>query len=106
MNRPCELAEPDLRALRDNGNIPHAQRSASLGDDDCVFYILYVPDQANFADIDLLQAGFDEAAACVGVVVRELLLHLGEAQSVRDELIGIHTDLIFAGRTTETGNID
>src|SRR6266852_4199290 len=106
MNRPGELAEPDLRALRDNGNIPHAQRSARLGDNDCVFYVLYIPDQADFADIDLLQTGFDEAATCIGVVVCELLLHLGEAQSVRDQFIGIHADLVFAGRTAETGNID
>ena len=40
------------------------------------------------------------------VVVGELLLDLGEAESVGDQLVGIDADLIFAGGTSEAGNID
>ena len=86
-NRPRELAEPDLRALRDDGDILHAQRRAALGHEDGVFDIVHVPDQAHFPDVDLLQAGFDEAAAGIDVVVGELLLHLGEAEPVGDQLV-------------------
>ncbi len=54
----------------------------------------------------MLQSGFHEAAARIGVVVGELLLHLCEAQSVGDQLVGIDPDLVLARRTTETRNID
>ena len=32
--------------------------------------------------------------------------HLGKAQSIPDQLIGINANLVFAGRTAETGDID
>ena len=67
---------------------------------------LYVLDQAHFGDVDLLQAGFDKASAGVGVVVGELLLHLADAQSVGDQLVGVHANLIFARRAAEAGHID
>src|SRR5713226_768740 len=106
MNRPGELAQPDLWALRDDRDILHPQRSSAFGHDDRVRDVLYVPDQTHFPNIDLLQAGFDKAPARVGIVVCELLPHLGKAQSIRDQLIGINANLIFAGRTAETGDID
>ncbi len=79
MNRPGELAQPDLWTLRDNRDIFHPQRSSAFGHDHGVGDILYVPDQTHFTNINLLQAGFDEAPAGVGIVIGELLLHLGEA---------------------------
>jgi hypothetical protein len=87
-DRPRELAQPDLRTLRHHGDISHADGSAVLGRDHRVLDVLYVPDQAHFLNIDLLQAGFDKAAAGVGVVVGELLLHLADAQSIEMSLSG------------------
>ena len=106
MNGSGELAEPDLRALRDDGDIFYAERSAVLGGDDCVFDVLDVRDQSHFPDIDLLQAGFDKAAARIRIVVCELLLDLGETEAVGDQLVGIDADLIFAGGPAEARNID
>src|ERR1700719_1389386 len=78
MNRSGELAEPDLWALRDVGDIFYAQRCAALGRNDGVFDIANVLDLSNFTNVDLLEAGFNKAATRIRVVVRELLLHLGE----------------------------
>src|SRR6266851_1903045 len=102
MNRPSELAQPDLWTLRDDRDILHPQRSSAFGHDDRVRDILYVSDQAHFPNIDLLQTRLDEAPARVSIVVCELLLHLSEAESIRDQLIWINADLIFACRTAET----
>ena len=77
-DRAGELAQPDLRPLRHHGDILHAQRRAVLGREHRVLDVVHVADQAHFAHVDLLQAGFDEAAAGVDVVVGELLLHLAE----------------------------
>ena len=63
------------------------------------------PHQAHFADVDLLQARFDEAAAGVGVVVGELLLHLRQAQAVGDQLVGIDAHLVFARGAAEAGDV-
>ena len=38
-NRPCELAEPDLRTLRNHGNIFYAYRRSGLGQNDRVLDI-------------------------------------------------------------------
>ena len=67
---------------------------------------LHVSDQAHFANIDLLQPGFDEAAACVGVVVGELLFHLGDAEAVGDQFVGIEAHLILARGAAEARNVD
>ena len=40
------------------------------------FDVLGRSDQSDFAHVDLLQAGLDEASAGIDVVVGELLLHL------------------------------
>ena len=45
--------------------------------------------EADLADVDLLLALLDEAAAGVGVVVGELLLDLADAEAVGDELVGV-----------------
>src|SRR6266849_712879 len=44
MNRPGKLAQPDLRALRNDGDILHPQRSSTLGHDDRVRDVLDVSD--------------------------------------------------------------
>jgi hypothetical protein len=58
-------------------------------------------DQPDGAHVDLLQAGFDEAAAGVHVVVGELLLHLADAQPVGDQLVRVDADLVLARDAAE-----
>jgi hypothetical protein len=68
--------------------------------------VLDVPYQAYFAEIELLEACFDKASARIRIVVRELLLHLGQAQSISNQLVGINANLIFAGGTAKAGNVN
>ena len=49
--------------------------------------VLHVREQANRAHVDLLQSRFDKAAAGVHVVVRQLLLHLADVQSIGNQLV-------------------
>ena len=48
---------------------------------------------------------FEETAAGVGVVVGELLLHLADAQPVRDQFVGIDAHLILARSAAETDHV-
>jgi hypothetical protein len=52
-----------------------------------------------------VHADFNKAAARINVVVGELLLHLTNAQSVGDELVGIDAHLVLAHRASEIGNV-
>ena len=105
-NRTGELAEPDFGTLRNHGNIFNADRRSGLGQDDRVFDIVDVSDQADFTDIDLLQSAFDKAATGVRVVISKLLLDLGEAEAVSDELIRINLNLILARGPAEGVHVD
>ena len=67
---------------------------------------MHVVDQADLADVDLLLALLDEAAAGVDVVVGELLLHLADAEAVGDQLVGIDAHLVLARDAAEAGDID
>ena len=99
--RLAKLAKPDLRSLRNDGYVFDPERRAGLGGNDGVLDVLDVLDQADFANVDLLQSGLDEAAACIGIVSGELLLHLGDAEPVGDQFVGIEAHLIFARGTAE-----
>ena len=85
VSRPRELAQTDLRTLLHDRDIFDLQRRPGLGREHGVFDVVDVRDEADFADVDLLQAGFDETAAGVGVVIGELLLDLPDAESVGDQ---------------------
>ena len=87
-------------------NVFDAERGAVLGENDGLLDVVNVIDQADLADVDLLQAFLNETAAGIGVVVGELLLDLGEAQTVGDEFVGIEANLVFAGGTAEAGDVD
>ena len=63
-------------------------------------------DQSDGAYVDLLQTLLDEASSGVRVVVRELLLDLGQAQAISNQFVGVHTNLIFASRAAEAGHVD
>ena len=66
---------------------------------------MHVGEEPEGADIHLLHADFDEAAAGIDVVVGELLLDLADAQSVGDELVGVDAHLVFAHGATEVGDV-
>ena len=106
VNGFADLAQADFGALHHRRNIPDGQRRAVFGGEHGLLDVLDVVEQAHRADVDLLQAGLDEAAAGVGVVGSELLLDLGEAEAVSDELLGIDLHLILAGGAAKAGNID
>jgi len=105
LGRAAKLAQPDLWALLDPSDVLYSHRRPALGRNDRVFDVLYVLDQANFPNIDLLEAGFDEAAARIYIVVGELLFYLCEAETVGDQLVRVNANLIFARGSAEAGNI-
>src|SRR5579864_565481 len=100
MNRSRKLAKPNLRSLRYDPNVLYTYWRPGFRQNHRVFDVLNVPDQADFANIDLLQARLDETAARIAIVVGELLLHLGKAQPVGDQLVRIHALLVYAPATT------
>ena len=79
---------------------------ARLALKDGLFDVVDAAKEANFADVDLLLALFDEAAAGIGVVVGKLLLDLADAESIGNELVGVDADLVLAGHTAEAGDVD
>src|SRR5271165_845004 len=106
MDSPGELAQTDFRSLLDDAEIFDAERGSIPGEDYGLFDVMDAIDQADFANVNLLRAFLNEAAAGVGIVVGELLLDLREGQPVGDELIGIETDLVFARGAAEAGYVD
>ena len=71
--------EPDFRSLRDGCYVAHANRRAILSLDHGPFDVDIGIHQTNGPHVHLLQAGLDEAAAGVDIVVGQLLLHLADA---------------------------
>ena len=56
--------------------------------------------------VDLLQAFLYEASTGIDIVVGELLLDLRQAQTVGNQLVWVGANLVFAGGTTEAGDVD
>src|SRR6185312_3665017 len=78
-DRPADLAEPDAIALRDGRDIFHAHRNAAgLRLDYRTCDVIDRAYQAQRAYVDLLQAGLDEAAAGIHIVIGELLFYLAD----------------------------
>ena len=102
---PGHVPQPDLRALRHLRDIFYPQRGAGLRFQDGLLDIQYVAEEPERANIHLLQAFFDKAAAGIDVVVGQLLLDLPDAQSVGDEFGRVNPHLVFAHRAPEVGNI-
>ena len=67
--------------------------------------VVHGAEEPERANVHLLHADFDKAAAGIDVVVGKLLLHLADAQSVRHQLVRIHAHLVLAHRAAEVGNI-
>ena len=106
VNGLADLSEADARALGDGGDVFHAKDGAIFGGDGGLFDVRDVGEEADYADVDLLEARFDEAATGVGIIVRELLFDLADAEAVGDEGVGINADLIFAGDAAEAGDVN
>ena len=85
----ADLAETDLRPLRDHPNVLDAQSGAGLRLQDGFFDVGHACDQAHFPDVYLLRALLDEASASVRIGVGELLLDLRQAESVGDQLLRV-----------------
>jgi len=64
------LSQANARALRDGCDIFHAEDRAVFSRDGGLFDVRDIGEEADDADVDLLEAGFDETAAGVGIVVR------------------------------------
>src|ERR1035438_5126308 len=106
VDRLADLPEADLGALCDSGDVLDADGGSALRFDEGFLDVAHGPELAHGADVDLLQAGFDKAAAGVDVVGGQLLLHLTHAEAVGDQLVGIDAHLVFAGSAAEAHDID
>ena len=82
VNRFAIPAQADLRTLRDGGDVLDPQRRSVLSLDRRFFDVAHGLYQTDGAHVHLLKALLDEASARVHVVIRELLLHLADAQPV------------------------
>ncbi len=102
----ADLAEANLGALYDGGDVFDVEGGAGLSLEQGVFYVVDVAVEADLADVDLLPALLDEVAAGVDVVVGDLLLDLADGEAVGDEFIGVDADLVLAGDAAEAGDID
>ena len=105
MHGAADLAKANLGALRHCGDFFDGDRRAVPGLHHRVFYVLHAGVEALGLHVDLLRALLNKAAAAVGVVVGDLLLHLADAQTVGHQLVGIELDLVFLGRTAEARHI-
>ncbi len=73
------LAQTNFRTLHDGGDIPDL-KCCSIGSLELsLFNVVDIAIEADFAHVDLLLPLLDEAAACVQVVVGQLLLNLADA---------------------------
>ena len=97
VNGFADLSEANLGTLRDSGDILDFDGRAVRGLDDGVLDVLHAGEEAGGLHVDLLRALLDETASAVAVVGGDLLLDLGNTQSVRDQLIGIKLDLVLLG---------
>ncbi len=105
MNGSADLAKANLGTLRDGRDVLDLHGRAVRRFDDGVFNVLHAGKQARGLHIDLLRSLLDEAAAAVGIVGRDLLLDLPNAQAVRDQLLRIELDLVLLGGPAEARHI-
>src|ERR1700691_3273086 len=83
------VPQPNSGAPLDDRDVLYANRSPIRSRQHGVLDILHTAVKSECADVQLLQALFDEAAAGVHVVDGKLVLSLADAQAVGDELIGV-----------------
>src|ERR1017187_9269204 len=99
------MTEADFRTLGYPGYIFYPKRGSCLSFYNCVLNVTDIAEEAERADIHLLQPHFNEAASRIDIVIRKLLFQLADAQAVGDELAGVDLHLILADRASKVGNI-
>ncbi len=103
---PSHVAQTDLWPLNHVGNVLDADGGAGLSLNYRLLDILDTLEESKLADIHLLHAQVDEAAAGVGVVDGQLLFHLADAQPIRHQLVRVHPHLVLAHGSPEVGDVD
>ena len=88
----CKILYPKSRSV--------LSRQNGLRD---ILGILIEPERT---DVHLLEAGLHKAAAGIHVVVGQLLLHLANTQSVRDEFVRVDANLILSRSAPEIRHVD
>ncbi len=102
---PGHAPQPNSGAPVDDRNVLCANWSPIRRRQHGILDILHTAVKSECADVQLLRALFDEAAAGVHVVVGQLVLYLADAQAVGDELIRVDTHLIFARGAAEVAHV-
>ncbi len=89
MGRFSDLPQTNLWPLRNLANVLNSQRRAVLSLDHGFFDVAGAGNQADTAHVDLLCTLLNKATADVGVAVGQLLLKLGQAQTVGNQFLGV-----------------
>ncbi len=100
-DRLADLSQLDLGAFDDDTYIANAHRGAVLHRDDGLADVLGSLHQAKSANVEGLLSLLDVAAATVGVIGCQGLLHARHRQSVRHQFVGIDLDLVFLRLSAE-----
>src|ERR1700733_7534043 len=103
---PSHVTQTDFRTLHHLRNILDTKGGTGLGFQYGIFNVVDIAEEPESAHVHLLHADFNEAAAGVHIVNRQLLLHLADAQPVRNQFVWVHAHLVLAHRTAEVGNVD
>src|SRR5208282_2951192 len=102
----AHFAEARLDALVDIGDIFEENRNAVVLGDQNALHLAHVVQQADAADVGILTAESEIAAAHVGIAGADRGDHLGQIDVELDQLLGIHLGLILAGGAAEGGHIN
>ena len=105
MDRFADLSQADFRPLRNYGDVAHTHRGAILRFQDGGADVVGAGHQADGANIDFLAALLDKAAAGIGVVGRQRLLHLSNRQPIVHQLVRVHLHLVFARQPAEAAHV-
>src|SRR5579872_2734737 len=103
--RSGHVSETNSRTPVHYGNVLHSDRRSIRRRQDRVLDILYIAEKSERADVQLLCALFYKTAARVHIIVGELALDLGNAQSVGDQLVRIDAYLILTCRPPEVAYV-
>src|SRR5271157_822422 len=104
--RSCHGAEQDFWALLYFRYVFDSQRRSAFCRQDGILNVLHRGVDADGANVELLSPLLYKTSAGIHVVVRELLLDLANAQTVRHKLVRVDAHLVFAGRAAERGYVD
>src|SRR5208283_1006145 len=81
VDRLTDLAQPNLRAFVDGGDIPDANWGAVLSPKQRLADLFDTCEQTHRSDVDLLLPFLDEAPSAIEVVICQRLFNLADAQA-------------------------